>query len=67
MYDTEPACRAMVTMRRLAPDKALGFMAAIQRAFYGNNQDVTQAEVLAAIAERETGIDVATFTLIHGA
>jgi putative protein-disulfide isomerase len=37
-------------------------MAAIQRAFYANNQDVTQTEVLAGIAERETGIDAATFT-----
>ncbi len=62
VYDTEPACRAVVTMRRRAPDKALGFMGAIQRAFYGNNQDITQTEVLADIAERETGIDAATFT-----
>ena len=62
VYDTEPACRAVVTMRKLAPDKALGFMAAIQRAFYGNNEDITQTEVLAAIAERETGIDAAAFT-----
>jgi putative protein-disulfide isomerase len=62
VYDTEPACRAVVTMRRLAPDKALDLMAAIQRAFYANNEDVTQTEVLADIAERETGIDAATFT-----
>ncbi|MFM9847520.1 MAG: DsbA family protein [Hyphomicrobiaceae bacterium] len=62
VYDTEPACRAVVTMRRLAPDKALGFMAAIQRAFYANNEDITQTEVLAAIAERETGTDAAAFT-----
>jgi putative protein-disulfide isomerase len=62
VYDTEPACRAVVTMRRLEPDKALGFMGAIQRAFYGNNQDITQTDVLADIAERETRIDAATFT-----
>lgn len=62
VYDTEPACRAVVAMRRLAPDKALGFMGAIQRAFYGHNQDITQTEVLAGIAERETGMDAATFT-----
>lgn len=62
VYDTEPACRAVVTMRRLHPAKALAFMAAIQRAFYARNVDVTQAEVLAEIAERECGVDGAAFT-----
>jgi putative protein-disulfide isomerase len=62
IYDTEPACRAVVTMRRLRPDGALAFMAAIQRAFYARNQDITQTEVLAEIAESEAGIDRAAFT-----
>jgi putative protein-disulfide isomerase len=62
VYDTEPACRAVVAMRRLAPDKALGFMGAIQRAFYAHNQDVTQTDVLAEVAERDAGIDRAAFT-----
>lgn len=62
VYDTEPACRAVVTMRRLAPDKALSFMGAIQRAFYGNNRDITQTEVLASIAAEAAGIDAASFT-----
>jgi putative protein-disulfide isomerase len=61
IYDTEPACRAVVTMRRLQPEKALPFMAAIQRAFYARNEDVTQKDVLAAIAERDGGVDRAAF------
>ena len=29
VYDTEPACRAVVTVRSMAPDKALAFKAAV--------------------------------------
>lgn len=60
VYDTEPACRAVVTMRRLAPQQALGFMSAVSRAFYANNRDVTQAEELAALAGAH-GMDRAVF------
>lgn len=59
-YDTEPACRAVVAMRNLAPDKALAFKGAISSAFYGHNRDTTSAEVLADIAS-ETGADRAAF------
>lgn len=61
VYDTEPACRAVVTMRRLRPAAALGFMAAVQSAFYAHNEDVTQGDVLTAIAARETDIESSTF------
>lgn len=64
VYDTEPACRAVVTMRRLAPDKALGFMSAIQRAFYARNQDVTQVDVLTELAKTEAGLDRAKFATV---
>lgn len=50
IYDTEPASRAVVTMRTLAPEHAYPFMLAIQRAFYADGEDITQAEVLAAHA-----------------
>ena len=62
LYDTEPACRAVVTVRQLAPAKALGFMAAIQSAFYGANCDITSTEVLAGLASA-AGVDADTFTL----
>ncbi|MFV0297559.1 MAG: DsbA family protein [Hyphomicrobiaceae bacterium] len=59
-YDTEPSCRAVVTMRRLAPDKVLTYLAAVSKAFYADNRDITDETVLAEIAE-ETGLDRASF------
>lgn len=50
VYDTEPACRAAVTMRNLAPEAALAYLAAVQRAFYAENRDVTTEAELAAVA-----------------
>lgn len=51
VYDTEPACRAVVAVRSLAPDATLVYLAAVQRAFYAENQDVTRETVLADVAE----------------
>jgi putative protein-disulfide isomerase len=47
VYDTEPACRAVVTARELAPTLAWPLLRAIQRAFYERGRDVTQHRVLA--------------------
>jgi len=60
VYDTEPACRAVVAMRRLAPAKALAFKGGISRAFYAKGRDTTSPEVLADIAS-EAGQDRAAF------
>lgn len=47
IYDTEPSCRAVVTAREmLGKDKALGFFSDVQRAFYCENKDITEDEVL---------------------
>ncbi len=62
VYDTEPACRAVVTMRRLAPEKALAFKARVSRAFYGENRDTTDGKVLASLAP-EFGVDAGRFEL----
>jgi len=62
VYDTEPACRAVVTMRAAAPEKALPYMVRIQSAFYGGNRDITQPAVLAEIAQ-EMGEDREAFEL----
>src|SRR2546423_7684183 len=51
VYDTEPACRAVVTARRLQPRMALPFLARIAQAFYAENRDMTAAEEIAAVAE----------------
>ena len=60
VYDTEPACRAVVTARRLLPRLALPFMARIQQAFYAENRDMTAPEEIAGVAE-EAGFDRAAF------
>ncbi|MEZ5818829.1 MAG: DsbA family protein [Hyphomicrobiaceae bacterium] len=59
-YDTEPACRAVVAMRRLAPDQALAFNRRVSSAFYAHNRDVTDDEVLADIGA-EAGQDRTKF------
>ena len=55
VYDTEPACRAVVVARSQAPELALSVMRAIQTAFYRDGRDVTRGDVLADIAA-ETGL-----------
>jgi putative protein-disulfide isomerase len=52
VYDTEPACRALVTARNLNPEQALPLAQLIQRAFYTEGVDVTRASVLVDLAER---------------
>lgn len=59
-YDTEPACRAVVTMGHIAPDDALAFLGRVSTAFYANNRDTTDPDVLADIAA-ESGADRAAF------
>ncbi len=62
-YDTEPACRAVVTARNLDAAKAPGYMKALQLAFYRDGRDVTRGDVLAEIAA-ECGFERDTF-LMH--
>lgn len=50
IYDTEPGCRAVVTMRYLKPEREFAMAEAVQQAFYAKNIDVTKPEVLASIA-----------------
>ncbi|MDF3196193.1 DsbA family protein [Pseudomonas sp. 1928-m] len=52
IYDTEPACRALVTARNLAPELVWPLTQLIQRAFYTEGVDVTRASVLVELAER---------------
>lgn len=56
IYDTEPACRAVVTMRLLNPKYALAYKARLQRAFYAEGRDTAKESVLADVAA-ETGVD----------
>ncbi|MHA6493533.1 DsbA family protein [Pseudomonas borbori] len=52
VYDTEPACRALVTARNLDPESVWALTQLIQEAFYTEGVDVTRASVLVALAER---------------
>lgn len=60
VYDTEPACRALVTARGLAADRAWTLLGLIQRAFYLEGRDVTRASVLVELAE-EAGLPRSEF------
>lgn len=55
IYDTEPACRAVVTVREHAPHLALAMYHAIQQAFYAEGRDVTKATVLGEIWDKVHG------------
>jgi putative protein-disulfide isomerase len=70
VYDTEPVCRAFVSALMLHPElpsmAQLALFAALQQAFYGKGQDVTQGEVLAqvccqALARLQHPTEVAKF------
>lgn len=66
VYDTEPACRAVVAARIIAPNETLRVFHAIQHAFYAEGQDITQGQVLASVASKaltDAGcpVDAATF------
>ena len=66
VYDTEPACRAVVAARNLTPAIALSYFEAVQRAFYVENRDVTDGDTLADIAH-SVGIDRAAFEAVFAA
>ncbi|MDR0256981.1 MAG: DsbA family protein [Stenotrophomonas maltophilia] len=61
VYDTEPACRALVTARSLDGDKVWDLLALIQQAFYQRAEDVTLAPTLVNLAE-QAGFDRAAFS-----
>jgi putative protein-disulfide isomerase len=61
VYDTEPACRAVVTARRLLPRLALPFLIRVSQAFYAENRDMTSTDEIAGVAE-EAGFDRQVFT-----
>ena len=51
IYDTEPGCRAVVTARGLRPGADLDMLDALHAAFYAENRDLTDTDVLADVAE----------------
>jgi putative protein-disulfide isomerase len=55
LYDTEPACRAVVVMRELAPHETFRFFKRLQRAFYAEGLAVWDPEIYGALID---GFDV---------
>jgi len=60
VYDTEPACRAVVAVLDLDGAAAFPYFKSIQSAFYADGQDVTRADVLAQLAAMQ-GVDADQF------
>jgi len=59
-YDTEPSCRATVTLRKLKPEATFPYFESLHHAFYVENRDVTNPEILSELAEAQ-GIDADIF------
>ena len=66
VYDTEPACRAVVAARKIDPAKAMPLLKRAHKAFYAENADVTDRAVLCALAE-EVGLDRTEFEAVYDA
>lgn len=60
VYDTDPAARAVVILRRHDAEMAIAFLARAQRAFYAENRDITDPEILADLAG-EFGVERDSF------
>ncbi len=66
VYDTEPACRAVVAARKIDPAKAMPLLRRTHRAFYAENADVTDRAVLCELAV-EVGLDRPAFEAMYDA
>lgn len=62
-YTTEPACRAVVTVRSLESSKEYSAYAALQKAFYAEGRDITREEVIAEVIA-SIGFDIMAFSIM---
>ena len=51
LYDTGTSCRAVVTVRSLAPVQTFPYLISLHKAFYVENRDLTDVDILADLAE----------------
>jgi putative protein-disulfide isomerase len=63
ILDTEPACRAVVTIRKINPDVFLSFYESVSRSFYFENKDTTVSKTFKPLAEK-VGLDSKEFDQI---
>ena len=59
-YTTEPACRAVLTVKQLDESKMYAMYSALQQAFYAEGKDVTQEKVIVEVAT-SLGFDATAF------
>ncbi len=52
VYNTEPACRAIVVVQQHEPASTLAFLKHMQKAFYNYNRDITDRDILFEEAEK---------------
>lgn len=64
IYDTEPACRALVSVAVLDSERVFPLLHMIQNAFYVEQLDVTRTEILSQLAVN-VGIQLERFTAIY--
>lgn len=64
IYNTEPACRAVVVVRQIDATKTLEFYKAVQTAFYRYNEDVHSIDTYLDIAQ-QMEIDTAQFRTLY--
>ena len=63
IYNTEPPCRAVITVGSIDATKTFVYFTSIQSAFYTKNRDVTQIECLQQLAV-DCGINSEEFTYL---
>lgn len=51
IYDTEPPSRAVIAVADLNPEAIFPYFKSVQEAFYTKQQDITQTQTLAALAQ----------------
>ena len=64
IYNTEPACRAVIAVAKIDATKMFAYFTAIQKAFYLDNLDVTQTSCLVQLAS-ECGLNAEVFTRVY--
>ena len=64
IYNTEPACRAIVTMRNLKPNLVFSYFESLHYSFYFENHDITSPEVLSKNAIK-FGVDKKAFQVFR--
>ena len=65
LYDTEPAARAVVAIRTIAPEKEFTFFKSLQKGFYSQNLDITLEEKYLALLEEQRIDEEEFFEKLH--